>query len=63
VTKDDWMLDTLEVMMHNKEEELNAIILELRKNYNLLQEKCTKEESNKLVSLESFVCLIILVSL
>ena len=36
--------------MQNKEEELNAIIMELRKNYNLLQEKCAKEESDKLVS-------------
>lgn len=36
--------------MQNKEEELNAIIMELRKNYNLLQDKCAKEESDKLVS-------------
>jgi len=45
----------LEVLMQNKEEELNAIIMELRKNYNLLQEKCAKEESDKLVSFKSGV--------
>ncbi|KAL9232380.1 hypothetical protein vseg_007499 [Gypsophila vaccaria] len=38
----------IEVMMQNKEEELNAIIMELRKNYTLLQDKCAKEESEKL---------------
>ncbi|GAB4846221.1 Kinesin-like protein KIN-14C [Ancistrocladus abbreviatus] len=43
----------IEVLMQNKEEELNAIIMELRKNYNLLQEKCTKEESNKLAVMDS----------
>ncbi|KAJ8428671.1 hypothetical protein Cgig2_006345 [Carnegiea gigantea] len=41
-----------QVMMQNKEEELNAIIMELRKNYNLLQEKCAKEESNKLAVMD-----------
>lgn len=35
--------------MKNKEEELNSIIMELRKNYASLQEKCVKEESDKLV--------------
>ncbi|KAH9610955.1 hypothetical protein KSS87_002495 [Heliosperma pusillum] len=38
----------IEVMMQNKEEELNAIIIELRNNYTLLEEKCSKEESDKL---------------
>ncbi|KAK9674386.1 hypothetical protein RND81_12G229300 [Saponaria officinalis] len=42
----------IEVMMENKEEELNAIIMELRKNYTLLQDKCAKEESDKLVVLD-----------
>lgn len=35
--------------MKNKEEELNSIIMELRRNYTSLQEKFTKEESDKLV--------------
>jgi hypothetical protein len=35
--------------MKNKEEELNSIIMELRKNYASSQEKFTKEESDKLV--------------
>lgn len=42
----------MEVLMQNKEEELNAIIMELRKNYNLLQEKCAKEESDKLAVMD-----------
>ena len=35
--------------MKAKEEELNSIIMELRKNYASLQEKFMKEESDKLV--------------
>ncbi|XP_010694266.2 kinesin-like protein KIN-14N isoform X1 [Beta vulgaris subsp. vulgaris] len=42
----------MEMLMQNKEEELNAIIMELRKNYNLLQDKCAKEESDKLVVMD-----------
>lgn len=41
----------MEVLMQNREEELNAIIMELRRNYTLLQEKCAKEESDKLAIL------------
>ena len=37
--------------MKAKEEELNSIIMELRKNYASLQEKFMKEESDKLVRL------------
>uniref|UniRef100_A0A7N0UX87 Kinesin-like protein n=1 Tax=Kalanchoe fedtschenkoi TaxID=63787 RepID=A0A7N0UX87_KALFE len=37
-----------ESFMKNKEEELNAIITELRKNYASAQEKVAKEESDKL---------------
>ncbi|KNA15247.1 hypothetical protein SOVF_099940 isoform B [Spinacia oleracea] len=37
----------MEMLMQNKEEELNSIIMELRKNYNLLQDKCAKEQSDK----------------
>ena len=36
--------------MKNKEEELNSIIVELRKNNAFLREKFTQEESEKLVS-------------
>ncbi|KAE8125657.1 hypothetical protein FH972_020436 [Carpinus fangiana] len=42
-----------EVQMKNKEEELNSIIMELRKNYASLQEKFTKEESDKLAAVDS----------
>lgn len=35
--------------MKAKEEELNSIIMELRKTIEALQEKCAKEESAKLV--------------
>lgn len=35
--------------MKAKEEELNSIIMELRKTIDALQEKCAKEESAKLV--------------
>ncbi|GJU76572.1 kinesin-like protein KIN-14N [Tanacetum coccineum] len=37
------------MLMNEKEEELNSIIMELRKNYTSLQEKFAKEESNKLI--------------
>ncbi|CAM8909305.1 unnamed protein product [Rhodiola kirilowii] len=40
--------DEAELFMKNKEEELNAIIMELRKNYASAQEKVAKEESDKL---------------
>lgn len=39
--------------MNEKEEELNSIIMELRKNYTSLQEKFVKEESDKLVRIDS----------
>ncbi|XP_021758786.1 kinesin-like protein KIN-14N isoform X1 [Chenopodium quinoa] len=42
----------MEMLMQNKEEELNAIIMELRKNYNLLQDKCAKEESDKMALMD-----------
>ncbi|XP_057528390.1 kinesin-like protein KIN-14N isoform X2 [Amaranthus tricolor] len=42
----------IEMLMQNKEEELNSIIMELRKNYNLLQDKCAKEESDKLAVMD-----------
>ncbi|KAL9269046.1 Kinesin-like protein [Drosera capensis] len=45
--------EEMEAMIENKEEEFNAIIMELRKNYDLLQEKCAKEESDKLVLMDS----------
>ncbi|KAK9268364.1 hypothetical protein L1049_000113 [Liquidambar formosana] len=45
--------DEMEVLMKNKEEELNSIIMELRKNYASLQEKCVKEESDKLAAVDS----------
>uniref|UniRef100_A0A2N9J3Z5 Kinesin-like protein n=1 Tax=Fagus sylvatica TaxID=28930 RepID=A0A2N9J3Z5_FAGSY len=43
----------IEVLMKNKEEELNSIIMELRKNYASSQEKFTKEESDKLAAMDS----------
>ncbi|KAG6634545.1 hypothetical protein I3843_12G125000 [Carya illinoinensis] len=43
----------LEVLMKNKEEELNSIIMELRKNYASLQEKFMKEDLDKLAAMES----------
>lgn len=39
----------IELMLKNKEEELNLIIVELRKSLSSLQEKVSKEESEKLV--------------
>ncbi|XP_062175765.1 kinesin-like protein KIN-14D isoform X1 [Alnus glutinosa] len=44
-----------EGQMKNKEEELNSIIMELRKNYASLQEKFTKEEADKLAAANSLV--------
>ncbi|PSS06166.1 Kinesin-like protein [Actinidia chinensis var. chinensis] len=43
----------MEILMKAKEEELNSIIMELRKNYASLQEKFMKEESDKLAAMES----------
>ncbi|XP_071730198.1 kinesin-like protein KIN-14N isoform X2 [Rutidosis leptorrhynchoides] len=43
----------MEMLMNEKEEELNSIIMELRKNYSALQEKFAKEESDKLAAMES----------
>lgn len=40
----------VDLLLRNKEEELNSIIAELRKNYAALQEKFTKEELDKMVS-------------
>uniref|UniRef100_A0A7N0TZ82 Kinesin-like protein n=1 Tax=Kalanchoe fedtschenkoi TaxID=63787 RepID=A0A7N0TZ82_KALFE len=42
-----------ELSMKNKEEELNAIIMELRKNYASAREKVAKEESDKLAVMDS----------
>lgn len=39
----------IELTLRNKEEELNLIIVELRKSFASLQEKLAKEESDKLV--------------
>ncbi|KAF2285842.1 hypothetical protein GH714_008373 [Hevea brasiliensis] len=39
----------MEIMLKNKEEELNLIIVELRKSLSSLQEKVSKEESEKLI--------------
>ncbi|PHU13068.1 hypothetical protein BC332_19998 [Capsicum chinense] len=44
----------MEVLMKAKEEELNSIIMELRKTIDALQEKCAKEESAKLEAMDSF---------
>ncbi|PWA83976.1 kinesin 3 [Artemisia annua] len=43
----------MEILMNEKEEELNSIIMELRKNYTSLQEKFAKEESDKLAAIET----------
>ena len=40
----------IDLLLKNKEEELNSIIAELRKSYASLQEKFTKEELDKMVS-------------
>ncbi|XP_016464861.1 kinesin-like protein KIN-14N [Nicotiana tabacum] len=44
----------MEMLMKAKEEELNSIIMELRKTIEALQEKCAKEESAKLEAMDSF---------
>ncbi|XP_047342641.1 kinesin-like protein KIN-14N [Impatiens glandulifera] len=46
--------DETEMLMKAKEEELNSIIIELRKNCSSLQEKLAKEESEKLAAIDSF---------
>ncbi|GAV87783.1 Kinesin domain-containing protein [Cephalotus follicularis] len=43
----------MEVLFKNKEEELNLIIVELRKSIDSLQEKLTREESEKLAAMDS----------
>ncbi|KAK6154392.1 hypothetical protein DH2020_008640 [Rehmannia glutinosa] len=43
----------MESLMKAKEDELNTIIMELRKNLEALQEKFTKEETDKLEALDS----------
>ncbi|KAJ9182746.1 hypothetical protein P3X46_006704 [Hevea brasiliensis] len=43
----------MEIMLKNKEEELNLIIVELRKSLSSLQEKVSKEESEKLAAIDS----------
>ncbi|KAJ4976983.1 hypothetical protein NE237_002089 [Protea cynaroides] len=43
----------LEMQMKSKEEESNSIIAELRKNYASLEERCTKEETDKLAAFDS----------
>ncbi|KAI3702946.1 hypothetical protein L6452_28700 [Arctium lappa] len=43
----------MEMLMNEKEEELNSIIMELRKNYTILQDKFAKEESDKLTAMET----------
>ncbi|XP_024966924.1 kinesin-like protein KIN-14N [Cynara cardunculus var. scolymus] len=45
----------MEMLMNAKEEELNSIIVELRKNYSLLQEKFMKEETDKLAAIETLM--------
>ncbi|XP_076895679.1 kinesin-like protein KIN-14N [Bidens hawaiensis] len=42
-----------EMLMSQKEEELNSIIIALRNNYTALQEKLAKEESDKLAAMVS----------
>ena len=44
---------SIEMIVKKKEEELNSIVVELRKNNAFLQEKFSKEESDKLVSFVS----------
>ncbi|KAJ0816863.1 hypothetical protein HanLR1_Chr00c0494g0754001 [Helianthus annuus] len=43
----------IQMVMGQKEEELNSIIVALRKNYTALQEKLAKEESDKLAAMVS----------
>ncbi|CAK9142310.1 unnamed protein product [Ilex paraguariensis] len=44
----------IEVLMKAKEEELNSIVMELRKKCSSLQEKFAKEETDKLAALDNF---------
>ncbi|CAI9303633.1 unnamed protein product [Lactuca saligna] len=43
----------MELLMSEKEEELNSVIMELRRNYTALQEKFAKEESDKSAAMET----------
>ncbi|KAL6202289.1 hypothetical protein ACLB2K_025997 [Fragaria x ananassa] len=43
----------MDLLLRNKEEELNSIIAELRKNYAALQEKFTKEGLDKMAAMDS----------
>ncbi|KAL4580201.1 hypothetical protein LXL04_016385 [Taraxacum kok-saghyz] len=43
----------IELLKIEKEEELNSVIMELRKNYTALQEKFAKEELDKLTAMET----------
>ncbi|XP_076912753.1 kinesin-like protein KIN-14N isoform X1 [Bidens hawaiensis] len=45
----------MEMLMNAKEEELNAIIEELRTSYSALQEKFAKEETEKLAAVEALM--------
>ncbi|KAI3810005.1 hypothetical protein L1987_19610 [Smallanthus sonchifolius] len=45
----------MEMLMNAKEEELNAIIEDLRMNYSVLQEKFIKEETEKLAAVETLM--------
>lgn len=45
----------MEMLMNAKEEELNSIITELQMNYAALQEKFTKEETEKLAAIETLM--------
>ncbi|GJR51123.1 kinesin-like protein KIN-14N [Tanacetum coccineum] len=53
LTSEDFILTPNKLLMNQKEEELNSIIMELRKNYTSLQEKFVKEESDKLAAMET----------
>ncbi|XP_027172595.1 kinesin-like protein KIN-14N [Coffea eugenioides] len=44
----------MEMLMKAKEEQLNSIIMELRRNYEASQEKYAKEQADKLEALDSF---------
>lgn len=45
----------MEMLMNAKEEELNSIIMELQTNYATLQEKFTKEETDKLAAIQTLM--------
>ncbi|KAL3503429.1 hypothetical protein ACH5RR_037878 [Cinchona calisaya] len=44
----------MDMLMKAKEEELNSIIMELRRNYEASQEKYAKEQADKLEAMDSF---------